>query len=57
MQTAHAADMCAVGALWGFREQEELLKDGAQLLISKPIEVLDFLDRESHCSDIKVKGL
>ena len=46
MQTARAAGMWAVGALWGFREQEELLKDGAQLLISKPIEVLDFLDRK-----------
>src|SRR5512137_1346733 len=27
MQTARAAQMCAVGALWGFRGQEELLKD------------------------------
>ncbi len=45
MQTARAAGMCAVGALWGFRDQEELLKDGARLLINKPSEVLEYLDR------------
>jgi phosphoglycolate phosphatase len=43
MQTARAANMCAVGALWGFRDQAELLKDGAQFLVSKPCEVLDLL--------------
>jgi phosphoglycolate phosphatase len=50
MQTARAAYMCSVGVLWGFRDQEELLKDGAQHLINKPSEVLDLLNRESHCS-------
>jgi phosphoglycolate phosphatase len=44
MQTACAAHMCSVGALWGFRGQEELLKDGAQLLIKKPSEVLNLLN-------------
>jgi phosphoglycolate phosphatase len=48
MQTARAAQMCPVGALWGFRDKEELLKDGAQHLISKPSEVLDLLNREGH---------
>ena len=47
MQTARAAHMCSVGALWGFRGKEELLKDGAQHLIDKPSEVLDLLNRES----------
>jgi phosphoglycolate phosphatase len=50
MQTARGAQMCSVGALWGFRDKEELLKDGAQHLIDKPSEVLDLLNRESHCS-------
>jgi phosphoglycolate phosphatase len=49
MQTARAAHMCSVGALWGFRGKEELLKDGAQFLINKPGEVLDLLDREGRC--------
>jgi phosphoglycolate phosphatase len=44
MQTARAAGMCAVGALWGFRGQAELLKEGAQFLIKKPREVLDLLN-------------
>ena len=46
MQTACAAGMFAVGALWGFRGQEELLRDGAQVLINKPSEVLDCLDHK-----------
>ena len=46
MQTARAAHMCAVGALWGFRGREELLKDGAQFLINKPSEVLEYFDRK-----------
>jgi phosphoglycolate phosphatase len=45
MQTARAAGMFAVGALWGFRGKEELVKAGAQLLIDKPSEILEHLDR------------
>jgi phosphoglycolate phosphatase len=44
MQTACAAGMRAVGVLWGFRGQEELLREGAQLLIKKPSELLDLLN-------------
>jgi phosphoglycolate phosphatase len=47
MQTARAAGMFAVGALWGFRGRDELLKDGAQHLISQPGEVLRLLESES----------
>jgi phosphoglycolate phosphatase len=46
MQTARAAGMRAVGALWGFRDREELLRDGAQVLIRQPAELLDCLDQE-----------
>jgi phosphoglycolate phosphatase len=45
MQTARAAGMYAVGVLWGFRDKAELLKDGAQALISQPGEVLGLLNR------------
>jgi phosphoglycolate phosphatase len=45
-QTARAARMCAVGALWGFRDRAELLNAGAQFLINHPTEVLDVLDRD-----------
>lgn len=43
MQTAAAAGMFAVGALWGFRTAEELLKNGADALIATPAELLDLL--------------
>lgn len=40
MQTAVAAGMFPVGALWGFREREELLEHGAQALIEHPQDLL-----------------
>jgi phosphoglycolate phosphatase len=48
MQTAHAAGMCAVGALWGFRSREELLQDGAQHLLTKPGDLLHLLNSHSR---------
>ncbi len=43
MLTANAAGMYPVGALWGFRTEEELLANGARKVIGKPIELLDLL--------------
>jgi phosphoglycolate phosphatase len=40
MQTAGAAGMYAVGALWGFRTADELTQAGAKILIEKPREVV-----------------
>jgi len=40
MQTATAAGMFAVGALWGFRTAEELISNGANLLIENPTDLL-----------------
>lgn len=40
MQTANAAGMYAVGVLWGFREADELLQNGAKRLVKKPSEIL-----------------
>lgn len=42
MKTARAAGMKAVGALWGFRSKEELIKSGAQGVINNPLELLKF---------------
>lgn len=42
METAVAAGMYPVGALWGFRDKEELLASGAQAVISAPLEFLSF---------------
>jgi phosphoglycolate phosphatase len=44
MQTARAAGMFAIGALWGFRTAEELKENGAQALLSVPIELCPLLD-------------
>ncbi len=43
MRTALAAGMRAVGALWGFRDEQELLKNGAECLIQEPGDALGFL--------------
>jgi phosphoglycolate phosphatase len=43
MKTATAAGMFAVGALWGFRTADELLRSGAAALITSPHELLGLL--------------
>jgi phosphoglycolate phosphatase len=43
MATAVAAGMFPVGALWGFRTEEELRASGARALASRPQEVLELL--------------
>ena len=43
MKTALAAGMHPIGALWGFREEEELRRGGAEKLISCPSELLHLL--------------
>jgi len=44
MKTARAAGMFPVGALWGFRTAEELLANGAKVLVERPEEVLGLLE-------------
>lgn len=41
MQTATKAGMYPVGAAWGFRPAEELLNNGAQVIITAPLELID----------------
>jgi phosphoglycolate phosphatase len=43
MQTANAAGMFPVGALWGFRPAAELIAAGANVLIEHPTDLLDLL--------------
>jgi len=42
MTTALNADMMPIGAAWGFRSERELIDSGAQQLIKKPSELLEF---------------
>lgn len=44
METATSAGMFPVGALWGFRDAQELLDSGARALIKHPLELLNIAD-------------
>ena len=46
MQTAVAAGMYPVGALWGFRTADELLQSGAKKLVEKPQELVKLFDND-----------
>lgn len=43
MKTANSSGMYAVGALWGFRSGEELLRAGAKKLLKRPADLLEIL--------------
>jgi len=43
MQTARACGMYSVGVLWGFRQAEELIDGGAQMLLSEPQDLLPWI--------------
>jgi len=40
METARKSGMYPVGALWGFRNADELMEHGAQMMIQSPMELL-----------------
>lgn len=44
MKTAVAAGMFPVGALWGFRTAEELIKAGARILVKNPADLAGFIE-------------
>ncbi len=41
MQTAKAAGVCSVGVTWGFRSREELVENGADVVVDNPAEILN----------------
>ena len=44
MQTAANAHITSVGVLWGFREREELLLNGARYIIDNPQELISIIE-------------
>lgn len=46
MKTAKASGMYAVGVLWGFRKETELLENGADTLVRTPAELSEALKKE-----------
>ncbi len=43
MQTGKSAGAFTVGALWGFREEKELVEGHADAIIKNPLQLLDYL--------------
>jgi len=43
METAQNAGLRKIGVLWGFREKEELVSAGADILVENPEEILNYL--------------
>ena len=48
MLTGTAAGMFTVGALWGFRDREELESNGAQIIAEKPLDLLKIYKELNH---------
>lgn len=43
METANSAGMYAIGALWGFRNSNELIEAGAKAVIEHPMDLIKYL--------------
>lgn len=43
MQTGKSAGMFTIGVLWGFREKEELLQNNADMIVSSPEEIVEYV--------------
>ncbi|MDD2895211.1 MAG: HAD family hydrolase [Aliarcobacter sp.] len=43
MQTAVNAKMIGIGVLWGFRDEEELMENGATFVVKHPLDILEIV--------------
>jgi len=43
MKTARSAGMVPVGVSWGFRPQKELIDAGAEIILQRPMELLNYI--------------
>ena len=46
--TAVNSGALPVGELWGFREEPELLSNGAKYIIKEPLELIDIIKEQNH---------
>ena len=51
MDTAHRAGLRAVGALWGYRDRQELTEHQAEYIIEQPTELLKVTGARLQVSD------
>lgn len=42
METGKNSGIFSIGVLWGFRKEDELLANGADIIVSHPLEILDY---------------
>lgn len=42
METGKNSGIFSIGVLWGFRKEDELLENGADMIVSHPLEILDY---------------
>ena len=45
METGKNSGIFSIGVLWGFRKEDELLKNGADLIVSHPLEILEYAQK------------
>ena len=43
IKTGKSANMYTVGVLWGFRDEKELIENGADKIVSKPNEIVELI--------------
>lgn len=46
MQTAVNARMIGIGVLWGFRDEEELISNGATFVVKHPLDILEIVNKK-----------
>lgn len=46
MKTGKAGNLLTIGVLWGFRKKDELIENGADVIVSKPEEILEIINKE-----------
>ena len=46
MQTAVNAKMIGIGVLWGFRDEKELMENGATFVVKHPLDILDIVNKK-----------
>ena len=46
MQTAVNAKMIGIGVLWGFRDEDELMGNGATFVVKHPLDILEIVNKK-----------
>ena len=45
MKTGKGGELFTIGVLWGFRKEDELLNNGADLIVKEPSEILKYAEK------------